>query len=104
MDKYVAKDCKWIDGKRADVLLVIIHDVTKSLPSVIREVQNIADKDFMHQLSKYCHYIYHHYCQEPIDLIVYIKRFMLVSVISSYILLIKIFICQFIFKSFEMKD
>ncbi|KAI7854995.1 hypothetical protein BDC45DRAFT_440047, partial [Circinella umbellata] len=74
IDKYVAKDCEWIDGKRADALFVPHRDISESLPPVIVEIQNIVDKEFMHRLSKYCHHIYDNYHQEPVALVICINN------------------------------
>ena len=74
-NNYTAKNGEWLDGKRADVLLIPTTVTSESLPPILIEIQNVVDKPYMHRLSKYCNNIYDENNNiEPIALTICIKN------------------------------
>lgn len=51
-NNYTAQNGEWLDGKRADVLLIPTTAASKSWPPVLVEIQNVVDRPCMHRLSK----------------------------------------------------
>ncbi|KAG2209236.1 hypothetical protein INT47_005528 [Mucor saturninus] len=71
----VAKNGEWLDGKRADVLLIPTTVASESLSPILVEIQNVVDKPYMHRLTQYCSNIYDENNNiEPIALAICIKN------------------------------
>ncbi|KAI9365898.1 hypothetical protein BD770DRAFT_377499 [Pilaira anomala] len=75
INNYISQDGEWLDGKRADVLLVPAINVSESMPPVLIEIQNTLDNAYIHRLNKYCNYVYDKYNNfEPIAFTICIKN------------------------------